>query len=174
MTTDYGRTDIVRERYDAGVRRGQLISKDMIALRIGPDIPMTVVATPAFLARYNTPEKPHELAEFPCINLHLPTYGELFSWQFRKGGKDVRVTTSGQIVLTSLFQIRSACLAGLGLTWLPLDFVASRIATGELIEVLTGWRKTFEPYHFYYPNRRPRSSAMTALINALSIKRTKK
>ncbi|EHH69712.1 transcriptional regulatory protein [Gluconobacter morbifer G707] len=167
LTTDYGRTDIVRERYDAGVRRGQLVSKDMIALRIGPDVPMAVVATPTFLKQHGSPRNPRDLAEFPCINLRLPTHGELFPWQFRKSGKDIRITTSGQLVLTSLFQIREACLGGLGLAWLPHDLVASRIATGELVEVLSQWQKVFEPYHLYYPSRRQHSSAMAAFIAAL-------
>lgn len=169
LTTDYSRIDIVSQRYDAGVRRGRLVSKDMIALRIGPDIPMAVVATPSFLNQHGIPRNPHDLAEFPCINLRLPTHGELFPWQFREDDKDMRVTTSGQLVLTGLFQMRQACLAGLGLAWLPHDLVASWIAKGELIEVLSEWRKVFEPYHLYYPNRRQHSSAMAALIESLRV-----
>lgn len=167
LTTDYGRTDIVHERYDAGVRRGQLVSKDMIALRISPDIPMAVAAAPTFLKRHGKPVKPRDLAEFSCINLRLPTHGELLPWHFVKNGKEIRVTTSGQLVLTSLFQIREACLAGLGLAWLPQDLVATPVAAGELVEVLTAWRKVFEPYHLYYPSRRQHSSAMVALIDTL-------
>ncbi|GCD49906.1 HTH-type transcriptional regulator PgrR [Acetobacter pasteurianus] len=134
---------------------------------IRPDVLMAVVATPMFLKQHGSPRNPRDLAEFPCINLRLPTPGELFPWQFRKSGKDIRITTSGQLVLTSLFQIREACLGGLGLAWLPHDLVASRIATGELVEVLSQWQKVFEPYHLYYPSRRQHSSAMAAFIAAL-------
>ncbi|MFT4012348.1 MAG: LysR family transcriptional regulator [Paracoccus sp. (in: a-proteobacteria)] len=167
LVTDYGRADVVRERFDVGVRRGRLVSKDMIALRIGPDIPMVVVGAASCLAGRRLPEQPHDLSDHDCINLRLPTHGEFFAWVFSKGGKEVRVTTQGRLVFTSVVQVRQACLAGFGLAYLPLDFVAGHIAGGELVEVLADWRKTFEGYHLYYPNRRQHPPALAALIGAL-------
>lgn len=167
LVTDYGRTDVVRERFDAGVRRGKLVSKDMIALRIGPDIPMVVVGARSCFAGRKPPRRPQDLSDHVCINLRLPTHGEFFAWTFSKGGKDMRVTTGGRLVFTSVLQVRQACLAGFGLAYLPLDFVAGHIAGGDLVEVLSDWRKTFEGYHLYYPNRRQHPPALAALIEAL-------
>lgn len=167
LVTDYGRTDVVRERFDAGVRRGKLVSKDMIALRIGPDMPMVVVGAPSCFAERKPPRRPQDLSDHPCINLRLPTHGEFFAWTFSRGGKDLRVTTEGRLVFTSVVQVRQACLAGFGLAYLPLDFVAGHIAGGELVEVLGDWRKTFEGYHLYYPNRQQHPPALAVLIDAL-------
>lgn len=167
LVTDYGRTDVVRERLDAGVRRGQLVSKDMIALRIGPDVPMAVVGTPSCFADRSPPKRPQDLSDHSCINLRLPTHGEFFAWTFSKGGKDLRVTTQGRLVFTSIVQVREACLAGFGLAYVPLGLVATDIASGALVEVLSQWRKTFEGYHLYYPNRRQQPPALAALIDAL-------
>lgn len=167
LVTDYERTDIVRERFDAGVRRGKLVSKDMIAQRIGPDIPMAVVGAPSCFLERKRPKRPQDLSAHACINLRLPTHGEFFAWTFSKGRKDLRVTTEGRLVATSVVQVRQACLAGFGLAYLPLDFVSEPIARGELVEVLADWRKTFEGYHLYYPNRRQHPPALAALIDAL-------
>lgn len=167
LVTDYGRTDVVRERFDAGVRRGKLVSKDMIALRIGPDIPMVVVGAPSCFDQRKAPGRPQDLSEHDCINLRLPTHGEFLAWTFSKGEKDLRVTTQGRLVFTSVVQVRQACLAGFGLAYLPLDFVSRHIASGELVEVLSDWRKTFEGYHLYYPNRRQHPPALAVLIDAL-------
>lgn len=170
LVTDYGRTDVVRERFDAGVRRGKLVSKDMIALRIGPDVPMAVVGAPSCFAGNRRPKRPQDLSEHACINLRLPTHGEVFAWTFSEGGRDLRVTTQGQAVFTSVLQVREACLAGFGLAYLPRDYVASQIDAGELVEVLADWRKTFEGYHLYYPSRRQHPPALAALIDALRCK----
>ncbi len=167
LVTDYGRTDVVRERFDAGVRRGKLVSKDMIAQRIGPDIPMAVVGAPSCLSERKPPRRPQDLSDHACINLRLPTHGELFAWTFSKGRKDLRVGAEGRLVFTSVVQVRQACLAGFGLAYLPLAFVSQHIASGELVEVLTDWRKTFEGYHLYYPSRRQHPPALAALIDAL-------
>ncbi|GMB82542.1 LysR family transcriptional regulator [Shinella zoogloeoides] len=167
LVTDYGRNDIVRERFDAGVRRGKLVSKDMIAMRIGPDIPMTVVAAASCFASQKKPRTPQDLSAHRCINLRLPTHGELMAWTFSKASKDLRITAEGRLVLTSVRQIREACLAGFGLAYLPRDYVAEEIEAGHVIEVLADWRKTFEGYHLYYPNRRQQAPALAALIAAL-------
>ena len=155
---------MVRERFDAGVRQGKLVSK---ALRIGPDMPMAVVGAPSCFASRKKPKRPQDLSDHPCINLRLPTHGELFAWTFSKGGKDLRVTTEGQVVFTSVLQVRAACLAGFGLAYLPRDYVAPHVDAGELVEVLSDWRKVFEGYHLYYPNRRQHPPALAALIEAL-------
>jgi len=167
LVTDYGRTDVVRERFDAGVRRGKLVSKDMIAQRIGPDVSMAVVGAPSCFSERKRPKRPQDLSDHACINLRLPTHGEFFAWTFSGGGKDLRVTTEGRLVFTSIIQVRLACLAGFGLAYLPLDFVSQDIAAGDLVEVLGDWRKTFEGYHLYYPNRRHHPPALSALIDAL-------
>ncbi|MFT3966291.1 MAG: LysR family transcriptional regulator [Sphingobium sp.] len=167
LTTDYGRADIVRDRHDAGVRRGKLVSKDMIAMRIGPDIPMAVVAAPSCFGARARPREPHDLAEYACINLRLPTHGAFFDWTFHKGGKDLRVSTQGRLVFTSVHEVRQGCLAGFGLAYLPRGYVAAHLASGELIELLSGWRKTFEGYHLYYPSRRQHPPALATLIEAL-------
>ncbi|MFT4148651.1 MAG: LysR family transcriptional regulator [Paracoccaceae bacterium] len=167
LVTDYGRTDIVRDRFDAGVRRGRLVSKDMIAQRIGPDLQMAVVAAPSCFAERKPPRRPQDLSDHDCINLRLPTHGEFFAWTFSKGGKDLRVTAGGRLVFTSIMQVREACLAGFGLAYLPRDYVAGHISGGALVEVLADWRKTFEGYHLYYPNRRQHPQALAALIDAL-------
>lgn len=167
LVTDYGRTDLVRDRFDAGVRRGKLVSKDMIALRIGPDVPMAVVGAPSCFTGRSKPKRPQELSDHACINLRLSTHGELFAWTFSKGGKDLRVSTEGQLVFTSVLQVREACLAGFGLAYLPRDYVLQPLDTGELVEVLADWRKVFEGYHLYYPNRRQHPPALAALIEAL-------
>jgi DNA-binding transcriptional LysR family regulator len=157
----------VRERHDAGVCHGKLVSRDMIAQRIGPDIPMTVVAAPSCFAGCAKPKRPQDLAAHDCINLRLPTHGELFTWIFRKAGRDLRVTTEGRLVFTSLQQVREACVAGFGVAYLPRNWVAHSIDEGTLVEVLADWRKTFEGYHLYYPRRRQHPPALAALIGAL-------
>lgn len=167
LVTDYSRTDIVRDRFDVGVRRGKLVSKDMIALRIGPDVPMAVVASPACFVDRRKPRTPQDLGDHPCINLRLPTHGELMAWTFSRGGRELRVTTAGRLVFTSIRQVLQGCLAGFGLAYLPLDYASEEIAAGRLVEVLADWRKTFEGYHLYYPNRRQQSPALAALIAAL-------
>lgn len=167
LVTDYGRGDIVQGRFDAGVRRGNLVSRDMIATRIGPDIPMAVVAAPSCFEAQPAPQKPEDLAEHDCINLRLPTHGELFGWTFAANGRDMRVATSGRLVFTTLPQVRAACLAGFGLAYMPRAYVAAELEAGTLVEVLAGWRKAFEGYHLYYPSRRDHPPALAALIEAL-------
>lgn len=167
LTTDYGRADIAGQRQDAGVRRGRLVSQDMIALRIGPDVPMAVVATPDVMAATPPPETPQDLAVCDCINLRLPTHGEIFPWLFTEAGKEVRVTTSGRLVFNMISQVRDACLAGFGYAYLPLDYVEDDLKRGALIEVLSDCRKTFEGYHLYYTSRRQQPPALAALIKHL-------
>lgn len=166
ITTDYGLTDIVSGRFDAGVRRGRLVEKDMIAVRIGPDVPMAVVGAPSYFARHEAPKRPPELLAHACLNLRLPTHGE-FPWTFLKAGKEHRVKVSGPMVFNSIAPIRDAAVAGLGLAFLPQPYVSTQIASGHLVEVMGDWRKTFEGYHLYYADRRHASSAFSLLVEAL-------
>lgn len=165
ITTDYGLADIVGQRYDAGVRRGGLVSKDMIAVRIGPDISMVVVASPAYFARHPRPRHPKELVEHNCVNLRLPAQG-YFAWTFRKGANEQRIRVDGQLVVNSLPQVVEAALAGVGMVHVPERLVREHLDAGRLVEVLREWRQTYDGYHLYYPNRR-KSPALGLLVDAL-------
>ncbi|VWB28935.1 LysR family transcriptional regulator [Burkholderia metallica] len=171
ITTDYGLADIVDGRFDAGVRRGRLVAKDMIAVRIGPDIPMAVVCAPAYLEHHPAPKRPPDLVSHACINLRLPTHGEFLPWLFTKGGNEHRIKVDGPLVYTSIAPVRDAALAGLGLAYLPEEYVRAALASGQLVEVLGAWRKTFEGYHLYYANRRHATSAFSLLVDALKYRK---
>ncbi|MBN3793697.1 LysR family transcriptional regulator [Burkholderia sp. Ac-20392] len=167
LNIDYGLTDIVSGRYDAGVRRGGLVAKDMIAVQISPPHPMSVVGAPAYFANRPAPKLPRDLTDHLCINLRLPTHGEYFPWVFAKAGKEQRVKVDGQLVGNSIGSARDAALSGLGLAHLPHAFVADQLASGQLVEALSGWRKTYEPYYLYYPSRRHASPAFSLVVDAL-------
>jgi DNA-binding transcriptional LysR family regulator len=167
IVTDYGLADIVSGRFDAGVRRGRLVAKDMIAVRISPDIPMAVVGAPRYFREHSAPKRPPDLVAHKCLNLRLPTHGEFLPWLFAKAGKEHRVKVDGPLVFSSITPIRDAALANAGLAWLPEPYVREYLASGHLIEVLADWRKTFEGYHLYYVNRREASSAFSLLVEAL-------
>lgn len=167
ITTDYGRTDIVGERYDAGVRRGRLVAQDMIAVPISADIRMAVVASPEYLAARSQPKSPQDLIGHSCINLRLPNHGELFAWMFRKGDKEHRIKVEGQLVFSALPPVLMAALAGFGLAYVPEAMIKSHVEAGRLVEVLTSWRQTFERYHLYYSSRRLASPAFSLIVDAL-------
>lgn len=167
IVTDYALADIVSGRFDAGVRRGRLVAKDMIAVRIGPDIPMAVVGSPGYFRSHAAPRRPPDLVAHACLNLRLPTHGEFLPWVFAKAGKEHRVKVDGPLVFSSIMPIRDAALAGAGLAYLPAEYVRESIASGHLVEALADWRKTFEGYHLYYANRRHGSSAFSLLAEAL-------
>lgn len=167
LTTDYGRTDIVGDRYDAGVRRGRLVAQDMIAVPISADIRMAVVGSPAYLASRPPPKSPRDLIAHSCINLRLPSHGEFLAWTFRKAGREQRVKVEGQLVFSAVPAILTAALAGFGLAYLPEAMTRSFVASGQLVEVLVPWRQTFERYHLYYSNRRHASPAFSLLVEAL-------
>lgn len=167
LTVDYGLVDIVSSRFDAGVRRGGLVAKDMVAVRISGPHPMAVVGASSYFERMPTPKHPHDLTEHSCINLRLPTHGEHFAWLFAKAGKEQRVKVHGPLVSNSIACLYDAALAGLGLAYLPQEYCREALASGKLVEVLGGWRKTFEPYYLYYPSRRHISPAFSVLVNAL-------
>lgn len=164
---DYGLTDIVAERYDAGVRHGELVAKDMIAVRIGPDLRMAVVAAPAYFADRPPPRTPQDLAQHNCISLRLPTHGGLYAWEFGKGRRELRVHVEGQLVFNNLALRLNAVLAGLGLAYLPEDRVQAHIAAGRLVRVLADWCPPYAGYHLYYPSRRQPTPAFALLVEAL-------
>src|SRR2546422_7422061 len=164
---DYGLTDIVAQRYDAGVRSGEQVAKDMIAVRIGPDMRMAVVGAPSYFAKRCPPKKPQELTEHNCINLRLPTYGGLYAWEFEKGGRELKVRVDGQLVFNGPTQMLNAALAGLGLAYVPQDLAQPYLDRGHLARVLEDWCPPYSGYHLYYPSRRQSSPAFALLVDAL-------
>lgn len=167
VNIDYGLTDIAAERFDAGIRLGEQVARDMIAVRISPDVRMTVVGTPAYFSTHPQPTSPQALAMHACIGLRLPTYGGLYAWEFEKDGRELKVRVDGQLVFNSSPPILNAALAGFGLAYLPEDMVLGHCAAGRLQRVLDDWCPTFPGYHLYYPSRRQPSPAFSVLVDAL-------
>ena len=167
IVIDYGLTDIVAQRYDAGVRSGEQVAKDMIAVRIGPDMRMAVVAAPSYFEKRSLPKKPQDLTEHNCINLRLPIHGGLFAWELEKGGRELRVRVEGQLVFNATGQILNAALGGLGLGYVPEEMAQPYIAAGRLKRVLEDWCEPYAGYHLYYPSRRQQSPAFALLVEAL-------
>ena len=165
-----GFVDIVEQGLDAGVRLGEALSKDMVAVRIGPDWRFTVVATPDYFERREPPSTPQDLTNHQCVNLRLTTAGGLYAWEFRKDGRDLNVRVDGQLTFNSILPILGAALDGHGLAYIPEYMARPHIERGELIEVLSDWSITWQGYHLYYPNRRHPSPAFAALVNALRLK----
>jgi DNA-binding transcriptional LysR family regulator len=171
LIIDYGLTDIVAQRYDAGVRLGEQVAKDMIAVRIGPDFCMAVVGAPSYFERKPRPKKPQDLTGHDCINIRLPTYGGIYAWEFEKRGHELKVRVDGQLVFNNLALRMNAALAGLGLAYLPEDQVERHVAEGRLIRVLEDWCAPFSGYHLYYPSRRQPAPAFAVLVEALRYRR---
>ena len=167
LITDYGLTDIVAQRFDAGVRAGEQVAKDMIAVRIGPDISMAVVGAPSYFKGRSEPKKPQDLVHHSCINLRLPTQGGLYAWEFEKGQRQLRVRVEGQLTFNGSPQMLNAALAGFGLAYLPEDFVQQYLAQRRLKRVLEDWCSPDVGYHLYYPSRRQTSAAFALLLEAL-------
>jgi DNA-binding transcriptional LysR family regulator len=164
---DYGLTDIAAERYDAGVRWGEQVAKDMIAVRIGPDTRFAVVGAKSYFTKRAAPATPQDLVAHDCINLHLPTYGGLYAWEFERDGRELKVRVEGQLVFNDIFQILDAALAGFGLAYVPEDLAAPYLAKGRLKRVLEEWCAPWSGYHLYYPSRRQSSAAFALLVDAL-------
>src|SRR6059036_3677084 len=167
ISVDHSLIDIVAQRYDAGVRSGEQVAKDMIAVRIGPDMRMAVVGAPSYFANRSLPKKPQDLTAHDCINLRLPTYGGLYAWEFEKNGRELKVRVEGQLVFNGSAPMLKAALAGFGLAYLPEDLVQADLAKGRLIRVLTDWCPPFSGYHLYYPSRRQPTPAFALLVDAL-------
>jgi DNA-binding transcriptional LysR family regulator len=173
LTIDYGLTDIVTERYDAGVRLGEQVAKDMIAVRIGPDLRMAVVGAPSYFATRSAPKTPHNLTDHVCINLRLTTSGGLYAWEFEREEREMRVRVEGQLACNSNPMMLNAALAGLGLAYVLEDQVQAYIAEGRLVRVLADWCPPFAGYHLYYPSRRQLAPAFALLVDALRCRRAR-
>jgi DNA-binding transcriptional LysR family regulator len=172
IVIDYGLTDIVAERYDAGVRFGEQVAKDMIAVRIGPDIRMAVVGTPAYFARRPPPRTPQDLTAHDCINLRLPVHG-LYAWEFERNGRSLRARVDGRLVSSTTALILEATTAGFGLAYLPEQQVQRLLDSGALVRVLANWCPPFTGYHLYYPSRRQATPAFALLVDALRYRPTR-
>lgn len=164
---DYGFTNVVEERFDAGIRLGEALSNDMIAVRIGPDWRLVVVGSPAYFQRHPTPRTPYEITGLPCVNIRHRPAGSIYAWEFEKDGKEFSVKGEGQLVFNSMFHVINAAVDGIGLAYVTEDLAAPYLASGQLVQVLDEWCPLFSGYHLYYPNRRQGSPAFAALINAL-------
>jgi DNA-binding transcriptional LysR family regulator len=172
VAVDYGLADIVAQRYDAGVRLGEQVAKDMIAVRIGPDMRMAVVGAPSYFERRKRPRIPQDLTDHTCINIRLPTYGGIYAWEFEKGARELKVRVEGRLVFNNIALRLKATLAGLGVAYLPEDQVQAYLAEERLVRVLADWCPPFPGYHLYYPNRRQPTPAFALLVEALFAFRT--
>jgi DNA-binding transcriptional LysR family regulator len=162
----------VAAQYDAGIRPGELVARDMIAVRVGPDLRMAVVGSPSYFESRKRPRTPQDLTQHNCINLHLPTHGgRLYAWEFEKSGREVNVRVEGQLVFNSSGALLHAALQGLGLAYLTDGQVQPYLSSGELVRVLADWCLPFSGYHLYYPSRRQTSPAFSLLVDALRYKR---
>jgi DNA-binding transcriptional LysR family regulator len=171
MTVDYGLTDIVAQQYDAGVRSGEQVAKDMIAVRIGPDMRMAVVGAPSYFRSRSEPKKPQDLIGHNCINLRLPTHRSLYAWEFEKGTRELKVRVEGQVTFNGSAQLLNGALAGCGLAYVPEGMVQEYIAKGRLRRVLADWCPPYSGYHLFYPNRRQSSAAFALVVEALRHRR---
>jgi DNA-binding transcriptional LysR family regulator len=167
IVVDYGLSNIVAEGYDAGVRSGEQVAQDMIAVRIGPDLRMAVVGAPSYFRKRPEPKKPQDLIGHNCINLRLPTHGGLYAWEFEKGGRDLKVRVEGQMTFNGAAQMLNAALAGYGLCYIPEGMAKPHLAKGRLRRVLGDWCQPYSGYHLFYPSRRQSSAAFTLLVDAL-------
>jgi DNA-binding transcriptional LysR family regulator len=167
LSVEAGLTDIVTERFDAGVRLGEQVEKDMVAVRIGPDLRMAAVAAPAYLARHKAPQTPHDLARHDCINLRLPTFGGFYPWEFEKEGRALNVRVEGRLAFNNAQLVLRAAEAGFGIGFLPEDQVQEAEHAGRLARVLADWCPPFPGFHLYYPSRRQPTPAFALLVEAL-------
>jgi DNA-binding transcriptional LysR family regulator len=167
MIADYGLTDIVAQQYDAGVRSGEQVAKDMIAVRISPDMRMAVVGAPAYFKDRPEPRRPQDLLAHTCINLRLPTLGNTYAWEFEKGSRELRVRVEGQVTFNGTSQLLNGALAGCGLAYIPEGMAESHVARGRLRRVLADWCPPYSGYHLFYPSRRQSSAAFALVVDAL-------
>jgi DNA-binding transcriptional LysR family regulator len=167
MIVDYGLADIVAQQFDAGVRSGEQVAKDMIAVRIGPDMRMAVVGAPSYFKTRPEPKRPQDLIAHNCINLRLPTYGNVYAWEFEKGSRELRVRVEGQLTFNGTAQLMNAALAGCGLAYVPEGLVQFHIAKARLKRVLADWCPPYSGYHLFYPSRRQSSAAFALVVDAL-------
>ena len=164
---DYGLTDIVAQQYDAGVRSGEQVAKDMIAVRIGPDMRMAVVGAPSYFKKRPAPKSPHDLMQHICINLRLPLHGGVYAWEFERDGRELKVRVEGQLTSNATGQILNAALAGSGLAYIPESMAQPHLAKGRLRRVLDDWCLPYSGYHVFYPSRRQSSAAFALVLDTL-------
>ncbi|MFT3688617.1 LysR family transcriptional regulator [Paenirhodobacter sp.] len=167
LNVDYGLQDIVAEGYDAGVRMGEQVAKDMIAVRISPDIRFLVVGAPAYFENRAAPETPRDLTNHSCINLRLPTYGGLYAWELEEDGREISVRVEGQAVFNDIYDVLQAAVDGIGLAHLPEDLARPYLESGQLVCVLENCSAYWTGFHLYYPSRRHHSPAFAALVKAM-------
>lgn len=168
---DYGLSDIATEQFDMGVRLGDELEKDMVAVRIGPDHRFVVIGSPAYFESHARPKAPGDLTGHNCIGFRLPTYGGIYAWELQKGRKEYKVRVEGQMMLNGMYQVLTAAIEGVGLAFVPEDVAKPHIAAGKLIQVLDEWCPMFTGFHLYYPSRRQHSRAMALLVEALRYQR---
>ncbi|MBT2339281.1 MULTISPECIES: LysR family transcriptional regulator [Pseudomonas] len=166
---DYGLTDIIAERFDAGVRVGDQVAKDMIAMRISSDFRMSVVGSPSYFSTRPVPKVPQDLTIHNCAKLRLPTHGGFLAWEFEKNGKELKVQVPGQMIFNTSAHTIDAALGGYALAYAPEDVVKQHVEDGRLILVLEDWRPTFPGYHLYYSSRRQSSPAFALIVDALRL-----
>jgi DNA-binding transcriptional LysR family regulator len=167
IVIDYGLTDVVAERFDAGIRLGEQVAKDMVAVRIGPPMRMAVVGSPGYFDDRRLPKVPQDLAVHRCINLRLPTAGGLYAWEFAKGARDLKVRVDGQLTVNNIPMALRAARDGIGVAYLPDDLVRADLNAGRLVRALADWCPPFPGYHLYYPSRRQPKPAFALLVEAL-------
>ncbi len=167
LSIDSALTDIVAERFDAGVRPGEQVAKDMVAVRIGPDLRMAVVGAPSYFADHPPPRTPHDLTRHTCVNLRLPTLGGLYAWEFAKDGRTLNVRVDGRLAFNDTALILRAAVAGFGLACVMEDQAADLIADGRLVRALADWCPPFSGHHLYYPSRRQPTPTFALLVEAL-------
>jgi len=167
INIEQGLVDIAAQRFDAGVRLGEQVAKDMISVRIGPDVRFAVVGAKSYFAKHRPPATPQELIAHRCINLRLPTYGGLYAWEFERHGRELKVRVDGQFIFNSIFQARDAALDGFGIAYIPEDLAQPCLARGQLVRILEEWSPPWTGYHLYYPSRRQSSPAFGVLLDAL-------
>jgi DNA-binding transcriptional LysR family regulator len=169
---DYGLTNIVAQQVDAGIRPGELVAKDMIAVRVSPDLRMAVVGSPSYFAERRRPKAPQDLTQHNCLNLRLPTHGgSLYAWEFEKNGRELNVRVEGQLTFNSGGLLLEGALKGLGLAYLTEGHVQPYVSSGKLVRVLSDWCPPFSGYHLYYPSRRQPSPAFSLIVDALRYRR---
>ena len=171
LSIDNGFTNIVEERFDAGVRLGEAISKDMIAVRIGPDWRFTVVGSPGYFRKHSKPKSPQDLTKHACINMRLVSAGGIYSWEFEKDGRKLNVRVGGQLAFNTAIPIMNAAIDGHGLAYVPKDLSGPHIKNGSLVEVLSDWCPQAQGYHLYYPSHRQNSPAFAAFLTAIRYRR---
>ncbi len=167
LMLDNGLTDIVAERYDAGVRMGEHLAKDMISARIGPDVRFAVVGAPGYFAEHPVPLHPQDLVRHRCINYRFRTSGGLWAWDFEKDGRELKIRVDGPLAFNNIFHVLDAALAGLGLAFVPEEIAFEHLRAGRLVSVLEDWCAYWDGFYLYYPSRRQSSPAFVALVEAL-------